>query len=127
MRPGECSPPAGLEVRCHMLGVRVINPAQLHSPLAGLGIRLQCHSQARVPRFVFIKMITLKQGVEDGAQHQARCRLGQLTPAMSRTERRTPSLPAPRKGSLPTPRTGEQAPQRALGCPEVSKLFSWVL
>lgn len=102
MRPRERSLPAGLEVRRHMLGVRVINPVQLHSPLAGLGIQLRFHSQATVPQFIFIQMITLKQGAEDRAQCQARSRLDQLSPAMSSTEHGAPSLPAPRKGSLPT-------------------------
>lgn len=66
MRPKERSPPAGLEVRRHMLGVCVINPVQLHS-LSGLWIRFQFHSQARVPQFIFIKMITLKRGAGDRA------------------------------------------------------------
>lgn len=53
----ECSLPVGLEVRCHMLDARAINPLQLRSPLAGLWIPFQFGSQARVPQFIFINTI----------------------------------------------------------------------
>lgn len=107
-----------------MLGVRVINPVQLHAPLAASGTRLRFHSQARVPRFIFIKMITLKQGAEDGVQHQARCRLGQLMQGTSSAELGVGRCQLPERAPCPPPHIGEQAPRRALGLPKVSKLFS---
>ena len=75
-----CVPESALRLlvwRCavrHMLRVRVINPLQLRSPLSGLWIRFQFHSQARGPQFISIKMITLKRGAEDRAQPWARSR-----------------------------------------------------
>lgn len=104
--------PVGLEVRHHMLGVCIINPAQLHSPLCGLWIPFQLCSQARVPQFIFIKMITpfnVVLGPEPSTGLEAS--LSQLLQTM------TPVAEQAQKGPQPAGPLAEQTPLEGFGLP----------
>lgn len=102
MRPRACSPPAGLEGRRHMLGMRVINPRQLQ-PLCldyGCGFRFtrrqEPHNADALKRLPFSEVL----GTEPRAGPARRLQTpsAEFTPHLP--------LPAPRRASQPHPGAG---------------------